>query len=96
MSLLKRLNALDLVVREPKMKVFNKIYKLKNIESKQVGKCICKGNYCSIDHARFRWTNSKADEILHQLSSVANTDDSENTRHSDKESNNDKNSKTIR
>ena len=75
-SLLKRYNELVSSVKNQEMKFLNNLYKLKVEETKQEEKCYCKGNYCAINHARFRWTFSKADRIYSKFTSVI-TDDTE-------------------
>ena len=58
-------------LRNQKTKLYQDIYRLKQQEIKQKGKCICKGSYCAINHSRFRWTFSNADEILNKLTSMS-------------------------
>ena len=93
-SLLKRQVELMAKIRDQKIKIYNKLYYLKQKETKQNGKCYCKGNYCSIDHATFRWNISKADVIFRNLSSSLSTNDANKVSETDKEDSADKHLKT--
>ena len=86
-SLLKRYNKLVSTIRNQKMTILNDIYKLKQEETKKKEKCKCKGNFCVIDHDRFRWTCSKADRIFNKLTTSVSVTDSENVHISVKEDN---------
>lgn len=68
-QLLKRHDELVSSIRDQKAKLSNDLYKLKGEEFKQKGKCYCKGKYCAINHATFRWNASQADRIFRNLTS---------------------------
>ena len=70
----KQYDELVSTIRDQKSKIFNDLYKIKLEESNKKGNCNCKGKYCLVNHARFRWTISRADEIFRKLASLSKSD----------------------
>ena len=72
-NLMIRHEELILSLKRQKIKIFEDLYKLKALEVKQLRKCGCKGNFCRIDHSRFRWTASKSDAIFNIMISTSSS-----------------------
>ena len=69
--LLDKLKNLFSKINNQKSAIHRQIYKLKQQEAKDNGRCQCRGNLCRINHFKYRWTFSKADEFFNQLTSIS-------------------------
>ena len=66
-NLQKRLNELTKKITDQRIKLHEDLFTLKHKDMKKKGNCNCKGKFCKINHSRFRWTMSKADDFFSKL-----------------------------
>ena len=66
-DLQKRLHDLTNRITDQRINLHKDLFKLKQKDLMEKGKCNCQGKFCKINHSRFRWTMSKADGFFSRL-----------------------------
>ena len=70
-NLQKRLHELSNRITNQKIKLYEDLFVLKKRDMVKKGNCNCKGSFCRINHAKFRWKVSKTDEFFSRLLSIS-------------------------
>ena len=66
---LKQQNDLQMKICQQRIVIYDKILKIQKQEMEKRAICKCKGP-CKIDHLKYRWSQSKSDNLLKQVSKV--------------------------